>query len=131
MAQALGVGAEHQPRTITVYSSAARTATPLAVEFSPRGAVGIMARLDATAAAATPSIVMSIEAWDPAAGAWFQILADAAVTGVATSTLVVDPRETAAANSIARHALFERMRILVTHADADSITYSVSLTAYK
>ncbi len=81
--------------------------------------------LDATAASATPSIVMTIDYLDAASGKYVNLLTGAAVTGISTNRYRVHPNLTAAANSIAQAQLPRVFRISITHADTDSITYSV------
>ncbi|OII61206.1 hypothetical protein BJP40_06680 [Streptomyces sp. CC53] len=113
-------------RSHTVLASAARTATPDTEELEvPAGAKFGVFVLDATAAADTPSVTMKIEGVDRTSGKVWLLLEDAAVTGVATSTLKIGPGLTAAANEVANDFLPPVIRITCTHADADSITYSV------
>lgn len=114
-------------RMHTVYASAARTTTPDTEELELPGGISYgMFVLKSTAATATPSVTMLIEGVDRTTGATWTILQDAAVTdGSTTSTLEVGPEIATVANvSVARH-LPPVIRITCTHADADSITYSV------
>lgn len=113
-------------RSHTVYASAARTATPDTQELElPAGTQYVTLVLDATAASATPSIVMKLEGVDRVSGKTWTLIEDAAVTGVATSTLHAGPHLTAAANVTANVMIPPVVRVTVTHGDADSITYSV------
>lgn len=115
------------PRSTVVYPSVARTATPSPVELDPVGARALAVRIKSTAITATPSVVFNIEAFDPAAGDWILVLASVAVaTNNADITMKVDDQLTAAANTIAKAYLYERMRVRPVHGDADSITYTVS-----
>ena len=116
------------PKTVReyiVFPSAARTATPTAGDFYNPSGNGLYVRINATAAAATPSVVFTIQGYDPAAGAWYTILDSAAVTGISTVILRVHPALTASANLIAKDLVPLRWRVNAVHADADSITYSV------
>jgi hypothetical protein len=114
---------------LVVYPSAARTVTPTAdLIIPPKGAQGLMLWINATAIAATPSIVFAIQAVDPLTGAGLvanDILASTAVVAVSTRLLRVHPQLTAAANLIAKDMLPGAFRVLATHGDADSITYYV------
>lgn len=110
----------------TVFASAARTATPTAGDYTMHGRRGMHLVIDATAAAATPSVVPKIEAYDPVSGKWYTLLEGAAITGTGTTVLKVYPGITAAANVSASDVVPDRWRVSMTHADADSITYSVS-----
>lgn len=113
-------------RSHTVLASAARTATPDTQELElPGGAQYVTLILDATAVTATPSVVMKVEGVDRLSGKVWTLLEDAAVTSVSTSTLHLGPGLTAAANVTANVHVPPVVRITCTHADADSITYSV------
>ena len=116
--------AEHR----TVFASAARTATVTSDDIvAPREARGLRVVIDVTAVTATPSVVFTIRAKDPASGKYVTLLASAAITAVGTTVLVVYPGTTAAANAVANLPLGSIVSVLATHADADSITYSVGI----
>lgn len=112
--------------TVTVYSSAARTATPTAVEVATNRAHALRVILDATAITATPSVVVTIDAFDSLSGKYVNLLTSAAITATGTTTLTIGPGVTVAANVSASTFLGDRVRVTVTHGDADSITYTVS-----
>jgi hypothetical protein len=111
---------------LTLYSSAARTATPTAVEFPMDGRRGLRVVIDVTAIAATPSVVPTIDVYDPVSGKWSTRLTGAAITGTGTTVLTVYPGITATANVSAADVLHGRVRLVLTHADTDSITYTAS-----
>ena len=111
---------EHQ----TVFASAARTATSTA-SIATRSLGGLFI-INVTAASATPSVVFTIKGVCPISSATYDILASAAITGTGTTVLRVHPSLTAAANTIAKDILPSALLVTATHADADSITYSVS-----
>lgn len=115
----------NQGTRVDVYASAARTATPDTVELEVGGHRGMHLVIDATAAAATPSVVFTIQGVDRTSAKVYTILASAAITGTGTTVLRVGPGLTAAANTVANDVLPPIIRILATHADADSLTYSV------
>lgn len=116
-----GVGNAH-----TVYASAARTATPDTEELElPRGTRYATFVLDATAITATPSVTLKVEGVDRASGKTWTLIQDAAVTGIATSTVQIGPGLPVAANVSDNVALPPVIRVTATHGDADSITYSV------
>lgn len=114
-------------RVAVLYPSAARTATPTAQAVQARGATGLAVFISATAAAATPSVVATIDGYDPASATWYNILTAAAITGVATKRMIVHPTVAAAANLAVAQTIPETIRVVMTHGDADSLTYSVSL----
>jgi hypothetical protein len=108
---------------VQVAVSAARTATESWTLNTP--CLGGFFVINATAADATPSVVFTIAGVDPFGASW-TILASAAITGAGTTVLRVHPELTAAANTIAKDMLPQAIKITAAHADADSITYSVS-----
>jgi hypothetical protein len=110
---------------ITVAASLARTATGNSGDLTNYNARGLHLYVDVTAASATPSVVFTIQGKDAVSGAYYTILASAAVTGVSSNIYKVYPGLTAAANLVASDILPRTYRILWTHSDADSITYSI------
>jgi hypothetical protein len=108
---------------LTLLASAARTATTNSGDVETRAGRGVHVVIDATAAAATPSVVFTIQGKDATSGAYYTILAS--VTGVSTTVLRVFPGSTAAANLAANDCLPATWRVLATAGDADSLTYSV------
>lgn len=113
---------------VTVLASAARTATPDTCEYEVAGYRGLHLTIDATAATATPSVVVTILGVDRASGKTYTILASAAITGAGTTVLRVGPGLTAATNLVASDVLPPVIRIQSAHGDADSLTYSVGLS---
>lgn len=118
---------EVSDEVVTVFASAARTATPTPFDGSASAGVrGLHLVIDATAVTATPSVVFTVQGADPVSGKFYTILASAAITATGTTVLRVYPGLTAAANTVASDVLPPRWRVIATHADADSITYSVA-----
>lgn len=111
---------EHQP----IFASAARTATSSAT-ITCASCEGFFF-INVTASAATPSVVFTIAGVTPNDSAEYTILASAAITGAGLTVLRVSPQLTAAANTIAKDMLPASIKVTATHADADSITYSMS-----
>lgn len=110
-----------EPRIVA--ESAARTAS---ADFSfACGSIGGVFIINATAAAATPSVVFTVKGVDPASGSTWDILASAAITGTGTTVLRIHPSLTAAANTIAKDVLPSSIVVSAVAADADSLTYSV------
>ena len=108
----------------TVFPSAARTATSTATIVT--GSCAGLFYINVTAASATPSVVFTIAGEEPISGTAYTILASAAITATGLTVLRVHPALTAAANTIAKNMLPAAVKVTATHADADSITYSVS-----
>jgi hypothetical protein len=113
-------------RERVVYASAARTATPTAVEVNTglHGALRIV--IDVTAVSATPSVVFTVDGKDSLSGKFFNLITSAAVTATGTTVLTVALGVTVAANVAVSAPLSQVVRVVATHGDADSITYSVS-----
>lgn len=123
-------------QSVVLLTSAARTATPTFAldqsgDYGPltnhqrfRGAHIL---LDVSAASATPSINIDIEGYDYGSDSWYNILTGAAVTGVSFNIYKVHPDLTAVGSLVAQDGLPYLWRATVTHADADSITYTLSV----
>lgn len=116
---------------VTVYASAARTATPTAVTVPTGRYKSLHLVIDVTAIASTPSVVCTVDALDPVSGKYYNLLTSAALTesGVPyVRVLKVGPGLPVTANVSANDALPSTIRVTMTHADSDSITYSVAAT---
>ncbi len=111
--------------TDTIYSSAARTATPDAPVLINKFNRGVHVIIDVTAIADTPTVVFSIQGKDGVSGNWYTLLASAAIVGTGTTVLRVESGSTEAANTVAAAGVPRVWRIQAVHGDADSITYSV------
>lgn len=109
-----------------VYPSAARTATPAAFTLDIHRVRNLLVLIDVTAIGVAPSVVPTIDGVDVATGKLFPILAGAALTAIATRVLKVGPGITVAANLSVADIVPERIRITMTHGNADSITYAVT-----
>jgi hypothetical protein len=116
------------PESFTLLASTARTASVDTADQLNRGHRGLVLVIDATASAATPSVVFTIQGKDRASGKYYTILVSAAVTGTGTTALRVYPGLTAATNVTANDVLPECWRLNVVAGDADSLTYSVGVS---
>lgn len=113
---------------LKVLDSAARTATNNSGDLKNMFARGVLVTLDVTAATGLPSIVLVIEAKDPVSEKYEVLLSATAVTAVGIHSYLVYPGAGAAAGDVTQVAGFplsRTWRVRVTHANADSITYSV------
>lgn len=98
----------------TLYASAARTATPTAVTFDARWDTSLRLFVDVTAVSGVgPSITVKVEAQDPASGTFMTVLTSSAITTVSKNVLALI------------QGLSRTVKVTVTHASADSLTYSV------
>jgi len=116
---------------VTVFASAARTATPTAVVIPLQQLYRIRALhvvIDVTAFGAAPSVVPAIDGVDALSGKFYNLLTGAALVNAAvTRVLRVGSGLVVAANLAANDYLPEAVRIAMTHGNADSITYSVAV----
>ncbi len=110
-----------------ILASAARTATATSSFFVNRGnARGVRIYVEVTDSAATPSVLFALQVWDKRADAYHTLLTSAAVTGAGVTFYEVYPGGATTANVRATNHIGKGFRVLATHSDADSITYSVS-----
>lgn len=110
---------------VQVFASAARTATVNSADLTNHNGRGVIVVIDVTAIALTPSVTFAIQGKDAESGKYVSILTSVAITGTGTTKLEVGPGLTAAANTVANAQLPRTWRVTATHADTDSITYSV------
>jgi len=109
-----------------IYASAARTATPTAVEVNTRRFRSMVVVLDATAITSTPSVTIALDRKDNASGKYINILTSAAIATVSTNTIRIGLGLPVTANVSANEPLPNVVRVTITHGNANSITYTVS-----
>ena len=111
------------------YPSIARTATPTEVPYSDDNVTGIQVIINVTAATSTPSVVPAIDGYDPLSQTWYNILTGVAITGTGATVLRVHPSMASASNVTAGDFLPETYRIVMTHGNSNSITYTVGVNS--
>ena len=109
-----------------VLASTARTATSATDVPIPAHAVGLHIIIDVTAIAATPSVVPTIQFFDAISQKAYTVLTGAAITGTGTTVLKIGPDIASVTNIALQDYVPEMIRVTMTHADTDSITYSVA-----
>lgn len=119
-------------RNFTIFASAARTDTHSSQLYHNvdinTNVRGMLLTLDVTAATATPSVVMTVEWYDAASDSYETILTAVAVTGIGKDSYLIYPESAAASGAITQVVNFPMpsvWRVTMTHADTDSITYSL------
>ncbi len=117
------------PRIKTVYESAARVATPTAVELDMSTAHSLILVVDCTLYPAAASVVFNVDGVDPTSGTAWTILDSTAVTATGTTILRIGPEMTASAGAKARDVVPPVVRVTPVHTGGDSITYSVTAHA--
>ncbi|TDC63884.1 hypothetical protein E1258_09570 [Micromonospora sp. KC207] len=110
----------------TLYAAAARTATPTAAQFGANGGRGLHLVINVTAVTDTPSVVPTIDGYDAASNTWYNLLTGAAITATGTTVLKIYPGIATVAGAAASDVIPQTVRLVMTHADADSITYSAA-----
>lgn len=113
---------------VTVFSSAARTATPTPFDGVNYDGKSLHLVIDCTAVTSSPSVVFTLQGKDAISGKFYTILASAAIVGTGTTVLRVGPGLTTAANLVANDVLPRSYRVIATHGNSDSITYSVGMS---
>jgi hypothetical protein len=83
--------------------------------------------IKATAATSTPSVVFTFEVHDPITDTYYSLLASAAVTGISNNVYEIGPGVALVANLAAGKNIGRGFRVTATHADTDSITYSINV----
>lgn len=110
----------------TVFASLARTATPTPVDNSNDGYRGVHLIINCSAVTSSPSVVFTIQGLNAITGVGYTVLASAAIVGTGVTVLRVFPGATASANVTANDCLPSVWRVIATHGNSDSITYSVA-----
>jgi hypothetical protein len=110
----------------TLLASAARTATVASADQTNWNGKGAHVIINVTAIAATPSVVPTIQGKDPVSGSYYDILVGNAITATGMTVLKVYPGIGVVVAGAASDILPRVWRVNMTHADADSITYSVA-----
>lgn len=113
-----------------ILASAARTATPTIpnLEFANRDLTDIQIIIDVTVDPASAIITPQVQGQDPTSGKWFDLIASvAAISAVGTTVLSFGENTPFLANLSNTGFIPENIRLVLTHTDADSITYSVGI----
>lgn len=114
-----------------ILPSAARTTTVNSAILKNSEFRGAHFIIDVTAITDTPSVVPTIQGYDAVSGKYYTILTGAAIVATGTTVLKVYPGITAAANLSVSDVLPSDFRVIMTAADTDSMTYSISASFIK
>ena len=109
----------------TIFTSTARAATVVSAVFSAEEVINSTFIFDVTAVSATPSVVPTIEGKDQLSGSFYTVATGAAITATGTTTLQIGKDLEIVASEAASDFLPKEYRVTMTHADGDSITYTV------
>lgn len=127
-------GLSAAPRSVQTAASADyKSVDPATVDIvCPEDAVGMKVELDITAASGGGGVTVTISGYDEGSATWVTLLVSALKTGVAHTTLRIDPRLTAAANTIAQDGLPGKVRIAcVGSGTRTTLTYSVGASFHQ
>jgi hypothetical protein len=114
--------------SVIAFPSVARIATPTPFDLKlGKDVRGVHVIFEATASADTPSVTVTVQGSYQPTSKFYDLLTSTALTGVGTKILRIYPGMTNAANVDQSSSLPKYVRIIATHGDADSITYSVGL----
>lgn len=111
--------------TSTPLSSAARTTTTSGSVTTSAYAKGVSLFLNVSAVSGSASITLSVEAQNPVTGGFVTLATANAVATVSHSLFQIYPGIAETAGVTFNKILPTQWRVTVTHATADSITYSV------
>lgn len=107
--------------------SAARTTTQTFDDLLAFNAKALEVILDLTAFTTAASLTVTIDLKDPNSGKYINILTGAAIVANGTQRLRISPHLAAVANQVANDHVPATFRITVTHGNANSHTYSLTL----
>lgn len=116
---------------IPILPSLARTATVTGDDIKNLLSRGLHLIIDVTSITSTPSVVPKIQGKDPVSGKYYDLLTGAAITATGTTVLKLFPSATASANVAVNDFLPSVFRVVMTHANSNSITYSISANMLK
>ena len=108
----------------SLLASQARTATTSSTDQTNSFGKGVRVFINATASAATPSVVPTIEVKDPVSATYTAVLTGVAITGTGHTVLTVYPGATVAANVTLSTHIGKVWRLTMTAGNANSATYS-------
>ncbi|MEE8289564.1 MAG: hypothetical protein V3R25_09145 [Nitrosomonadaceae bacterium] len=115
-------------KTQTIFTSSARIATTTSgIINMPEDAISSSFVINVTAITSTPSVVFSIQGEDTLSGAFYLLIDSAAITATGATNIHIGPSVATVANLGAGKIIPDRFRVLATHGDADSITYTMSV----
>lgn len=110
-------------------TSVARTATNNSADFTtPYGARGLRVWINETAHTSTPSTTFKIQDKDPISGVYTDRITSAAIATEGNTVLTIYPGLTPSANVVVSDCIGKTWRVLATHGNANSQTYSVGFS---
>jgi hypothetical protein len=120
-----------ETRNLEALASAARTATNNSADLKNNVGRGCHAIIDMTAITATGGVTFKIQGLDARSGKYYDLIESASIATVSTVVLKLFPGLTAAANLVVNDVLPQDFRVVATHGNGVSMTYSVSIALIK
>lgn len=110
-----------------LYTGASRTATPafVAQDDGNNPRIGGHFVINVSAAAA-PSVVATIDGFDPLSATWYNLLTSVAIVATGLTVMKIYPGLAAAANVSVSDMLPPIWRLVMTHGNANAVTYTVA-----
>lgn len=112
---------------VAALASTSRIATTNSNDLKNSGHKGCHIVIDVTVDGGG-GLTPKIQGKDAVSGKYYDILVGSAISAVGTTVLKVYPALTASANLIANDIVPPDFRIVVTHSDANAMTYSVGVS---
>lgn len=110
----------------TLLASAARTATASSADQTNYNHRDLTIIVNVTSITSTPLLTVTIEGKDSISGSYYTILTSQQIAATGMTVLRVSPSAAPVSGVVANWQIPRTWRVTVTHADADSATYSVS-----
>lgn len=117
------------PVAVTVAASAARTSTFTQADQTNTGYTGIRFMVNVTVISGA-GITPKLQGKDPVSAAYFDVLVGSVITTTGMNVLKVEPGIGQVANGAAADHLPLTWRVVVTHGDGASVTYSVGAVLF-
>lgn len=125
-----GLPVSEPPFDLSLIAAAAQIATQATADQTNVGGRGVKVLVNITAIG-TGSITVQIQGKDPASGAYYTILASAALVANALTVLEVYPGIAAVANLAANAALPRVWRVNVVSNNANPVAYTLGATVTR
>ena len=118
---------------VIVLTSAARAVAQAydSAEYFNHSGQGILVIIKVSAVTASPSVVVTIQGKDPASGKFYTLATRTAIITTGTYQLKMYPHAVAVAGTVVRDFLPQQFKIVCTHGDTDSATYSVGMVLMR
>lgn len=115
-------------KSLTILSSAARTATTTSSDIENKHNIGAHIVVDVTVVPGIETVTFAVQGLDETSGKYYTLLTSAALVATGTVVLKVYPGITTASNTAVSDILPLKFRVVATHSASGSFTYSVGVS---